>query len=77
MCKMKWSGVCPTLLFFIQLISVLQIKQTYSAIEMYQSQSGVHWDNECGANIVGDAVDMVWKTYVKSKAHHCSAVHAD
>lgn len=47
--------------------SVAKIKSIYTAIETYRSQSGFHWDNDHGANIVGDAADTVWKAYLKTK----------
>lgn len=72
---MDW-GMSDVILL-VQLLSVFQIKQTYTAIETYRNQSGAHWDNDRGANIVGDAADMVWMTYVKSKVRHCSTLHAN
>ena len=43
------------------------MKSIFTAIETYRNQSGVHWDNERGANIVGEAADIVWKAYLKTK----------
>jgi hypothetical protein len=44
---------------------VLQLKGLHSKIETYAGKSGVHWDNERGANIEGPAAMQVWNDYVK------------
>ena len=41
------------------------MKMIYNAIKGYRSQSGVHWDNEKGANIEGKAAADVWMTYIQ------------
>ncbi|KIK75968.1 hypothetical protein PAXRUDRAFT_45717, partial [Paxillus rubicundulus Ve08.2h10] len=36
------------------------LKATYNVIESYHSQSGVHWGNDCGANIQGEDAVALW-----------------
>ncbi|KIK79204.1 hypothetical protein PAXRUDRAFT_159611, partial [Paxillus rubicundulus Ve08.2h10] len=36
------------------------LKATYNVIESYCSQSGVHWGNDCGANIQGEDAVALW-----------------
>jgi hypothetical protein len=69
MCKTKWILVCYHHWSFIHTnwLVFLQIKQLYAAIENYRSQSGFHWDNDCGAGIEGDAAASVWSTYLQQK----------
>ncbi|KIK74747.1 hypothetical protein PAXRUDRAFT_126897, partial [Paxillus rubicundulus Ve08.2h10] len=40
------------------------LKKTYNAIETYWSQSGVHWDNNHGTNIMGNVAKIVWDGYI-------------
>ncbi|KAG1843751.1 hypothetical protein F4604DRAFT_1525893, partial [Suillus subluteus] len=40
--------------------------QMYGHIETYHGLSGVHWDNERGAGIEGEAAWAVWNSYVQS-----------
>ncbi|KAG2149210.1 hypothetical protein DEU56DRAFT_729644 [Suillus clintonianus] len=56
MCKTKWGS----------------LKQTYNAIQKYRQQSGVHWDNDLGANIQGEGAGAVWHEYISKKV---SQVH--
>ncbi|KAJ8581086.1 hypothetical protein M405DRAFT_752326, partial [Rhizopogon salebrosus TDB-379] len=39
---------------------------TYGYIEHYRGLSGVHWDNERGAGIEGEAAWAVWNTYLQA-----------
>ncbi|KIK77754.1 hypothetical protein PAXRUDRAFT_124504, partial [Paxillus rubicundulus Ve08.2h10] len=45
------------------------LKKTYNAIETYQNQSGVHWDNNHGTNIMGDAAKIVWDAYISENGN--------
>jgi hypothetical protein len=70
MWKTKWSGVC-LLVFSFNPPSIngdiySQINLTYNSIETYRNQSGVSWDNECGAGI--DKLSAsVWAEYMAIK----------
>lgn len=70
MCQSKWVTVrrwtcclAPSNL----LTGFFQLKRIYNAIETYKKTSGTHWDNERGANIVGDSARKVWNDYVAKK----------
>ncbi|KIJ13849.1 hypothetical protein PAXINDRAFT_62234, partial [Paxillus involutus ATCC 200175] len=43
------------------------LKATYNVIESYRSQSGVHWGNDCGANIQGEDAAALWTQYLERK----------
>ncbi|KIK79281.1 hypothetical protein PAXRUDRAFT_43854, partial [Paxillus rubicundulus Ve08.2h10] len=45
------------------------LKKTYNATKTYQNQSGVHWDNNHGTNIMGDAAKIVWDAYISEKGN--------
>jgi hypothetical protein len=73
-CRTKWTMVrflkliiCSLISLFFDKIFVAQIKSIYTAIETCRNQLGFYWDNDHGANIVGDAADTVWKAYLKPK----------
>jgi hypothetical protein len=53
------------------LTGFFQLKQIYNAIETYKKASGMHWDNDQGVNIVGDAAQKVWNDYAAKKVR-CS-----
>ncbi|KIM52220.1 hypothetical protein SCLCIDRAFT_32832 [Scleroderma citrinum Foug A] len=42
-------------------------KTTYRVINEWRRLSGVHWDNENGANIVGAYAEKVWADFLKAK----------
>ena len=44
-----------------------QLKGIYNAIEGYRNSSGLHYDNEKGANIQGEAATAIWNAYVARK----------
>ena len=41
---------------------------------MYQSKSGVHWDDEHGGNIQGAVATVTWDEYMSRKVHIPSAL---
>ncbi|KZP19440.1 hypothetical protein FIBSPDRAFT_955327 [Athelia psychrophila] len=43
------------------------LKTIMGAINNYKNTSGFHWDNNQGANIVGDAAKDVWDAYFEKK----------
>ncbi|KZP10257.1 hypothetical protein FIBSPDRAFT_963255 [Athelia psychrophila] len=43
------------------------LKTIMGAINNYKNTSGFHWDNNQGANIVRDAVKVVWDAYFEKK----------
>ncbi|KAF9237859.1 hypothetical protein BU15DRAFT_34672, partial [Melanogaster broomeanus] len=45
------------------------LKAIYNAIEVYRNRSGVHWDNERGADIQGADAAQVWKDHVVQKGN--------
>ena len=62
----KWQSVgCGDLTIDLIDGHILQLKGLHSKIETYAGKSGVHWDNERGANIEGPAAMQVWNDYVK------------
>jgi hypothetical protein len=78
MCKTKWTLVRRHVILLYRLLTApasFQLKQIHAAIETYRSQSGFHWDNENGANIVGDAAAAVWTTYTQQKV--CDLIDSD
>lgn len=42
----------------------LQLKGTYQDIQTWRGKSGVSWDDEKGANIVGQAAEEMFKTFI-------------
>ena len=57
------------------------MKGFYNVIKDYRNQSGVHWDNEKGANIEGEAAATVWMSYIqqhkvcRSQSINCSVTN--
>ena len=46
-----------------------ELKTTYKLINDWRQLSGVHWDNECRANIVGTGAEKVWNDWLKVCAY--------
>ena len=46
------------------------------AIDKYRNQSGFHWDNSRGANIVGTDAKSVWASYLQPKVRHCPYLYS-
>jgi hypothetical protein len=44
---------------------------------LYREKSGIHWDNENGAKIEGEAADKVWQAYISTKVHFLVQIFAE
>ena len=48
---------------------ILQLRSIYLMISSWHKLSGVHWDNNKGANIEGPATQAVFNTFIAQKVH--------